>query len=71
MSGKYIRFDTVDDTLVDVRSKKDGKLLGTITYEPRWKQWVLEGEVGVVWSWECLADVIAFLKATNAERRGG
>ena len=44
--------------------------LGVIAWYEPWKKYVLESEQRVIWSADCLANVIEFLNELNKEKAG-
>lgn len=49
-----------------VVNKDSGATLGTITWYPRWRQYVLQSAASTVWSVDCLQDVITFMSGLKA-----
>ena len=66
MKYKYIEITKEKDFFGDIwyliKNNKSGKRLGTIDYEERWKQWVFMPGRGCIFSWDCLRDIIDFIK---------
>lgn len=66
--AKFIRFSKCADTrhdkpcyrIVNIRS---GDPLGLIEWYPPWRKWIAAFEEHVVWSYDCLKDVIDFMKS--------
>jgi hypothetical protein len=59
-------------TLVyDVMSLTTGVKLAEVKFFPRWRGWVLAPVSDTIWSASCLDYVREFIRARNAERKGG
>lgn len=62
MKGK-LKFQK-EDGVVGVYNSK-GDWLGTILYDEDWKKWVWEQESDVKMSWDCLLEVVNFIRDTQ------
>ena len=58
---KFIKFEN-EGGIWRILNKKNGALLGRIGNYPQWKKHVLETVQGVVFSTDCLEDVIDFIE---------
>lgn len=45
-----------------IKNRKHTDILGTLTYSPEWRQWVLWPKENTQWSGDCLLDVNDFIK---------
>lgn len=55
------------DKYYDVENKK-GELLGKIFFWKKWKKWIWEQEQDIIMTYDCLQDVVDFLKEIKQEK---
>jgi len=72
---KYIHFEKTEQFIVgcmpiyECKNNKKGTVLGFIFFYPNWRQYCFtQKESDVVFSLDCLEDIIDFLKQLNKER---
>jgi len=66
--SKFLRVVTCD-TRPGERGvmSNDHKLIAVLSYDKRWREWVLNPEPNTMWSGECLASIHAQLAALNSD----
>ena len=58
---KRLIFEKEDNTNYFVLDKRK-ETLGIIFWYPKWKQWVFEQNHGIIMSWDCLQEIVNFIK---------
>ncbi len=52
----------------DVANSKSDEPLALICWYPAWRQYVVQPDAGAVFSWDCLQDIVDFLKQLNVKK---
>lgn len=67
--NKYIYFEEdINGKFFRIKNKKTQKDLGYIYYYKNWKQYIFtQADEGIIFSWDCLQDIISFIKDKNQE----
>lgn len=64
--SKYIYFQARDEKIIEIRNKKSKTILGYVTYYKPWKQYIFsQADEGIIFSWDCLQDIVNYLKEKN------
>lgn len=59
---KFIDFEHAPQGTYSIRNRKDSANLGTLFYYGLWRKFVLKSNDSVIWSVDCLRDVIDFIE---------
>jgi len=54
-------------TKYDIFNNRSGKVIGTVAWFSRWKQWVFLPRSETIWSSSCLDDISDFLDGLSEE----
>ena len=67
--GKFIEFHELTGGEIGIFNKKSGDILGKAMYYSQWKQHIFVTADHVIWSWDCLQNIVNKLKELNEKGR--